>query len=108
MTDTRKEKVVALAEKFRKAKHGDTTKWASAEDMHLAVVALNHFDETVEYEYAIKRSSVLKPHMEYIMGDYWGWKAEREASLGDYQKLGSPLIKYWLVRRRKAGPVEDA
>lgn len=60
----------------------------------------------IEYEYAIMRNSIMKPNLEFIMGDYWGWQSEREASLKDYRKLGSPLIKYWLVRRRKAGPIE--
>jgi hypothetical protein len=65
-----------------------------------------------EYEYAIQMERTLGPGEPYIMGRHWGSDEEYWGSLEDRQTelnwylAEFPNSKFWLVRRRKAGPVE--
>lgn len=63
-------------------------------------------DEKVEYEYAVQRTSLNNDRL-YIIGDYWGEKEER-ASIHKALSADESPITYTLVKRRKAGKVEDA
>jgi hypothetical protein len=62
------------------------------------------------YEYAIQRSNFVRTDRFFIVGDYWGEKEERTAAFRGFQKpnAGGSKITYKLVKRRKAGPIEDA
>ncbi len=59
-----------------------------------------------EYEYAVKRTSPTG-NSEWVIGDYWGDYEDRSSALADFKELNRGGLRYWLVRRRKAGPVED-
>lgn len=58
------------------------------------------------YEYAIQRTSITRPGEAFIVGNYWGEREERQTALDGLPSLDGNAIKYWLVRRLKAGPVE--
>jgi len=58
------------------------------------------------YEYAVQRSSITRPGVEFIVGNYWGEREERQTALDGFVSLNGNAVKYWLVRRLKAGPVE--
>lgn len=119
----RKDSVKALAEKFREAKNGDTTKWHSAEDLHLALVALKHFEESVKYEYALMPT--------YLSGcgcpcggakdfepDKVVWGSERGAERCLFEAVMTETgrriteqskhsFEHRIVKRRRAGPLEE-
>lgn len=59
--------------------------------------------EPIEYEYAVKRNSLVRPELVFTVGDYWGDYDERLKALREFQEhtgRGSK-IKYALARRRK-------
>lgn len=66
--------------------------------------------EKPEYEYAIQTEDLwAKP---YVIGrhwggtgEYWGSREDRQTELDWYHSEFDPS-SYWLVKRRKAGPVE--
>lgn len=58
------------------------------------------------YEYAVQRTSLLDDGREFILGNYWGEREERETALKGMQMVSAGYIKYRLVKRRKPGPVE--
>lgn len=111
----RKEEVTALGRKLNEARLGEAEKWPSALDLHLAVVALNYVAETAEYEYNIERTS-LDFGNAHVWFDVWMTKDEAEDSLAGYNEaeeeheveFGHRYATYRMVKRRKAGPVEDA
>lgn len=113
MTDPRKEEVDALAGKFREARHGYKNKWPSAEDRHLAIVALNHLAEATKYEYGIQYFDADGKW--YVIGEWYGYGLlnfwtdieDREQYLDDLL-IDYPETTFMLVKRRKAGPVEHA
>jgi hypothetical protein len=57
-----------------------------------------------EYEYAIERT-IVGPGRPTICGDWWSPRDEVNIGLLD---LNTERTHYRLVKRRKAGPVEDA
>lgn len=62
--------------------------------------------EPVEYEYAVERTSLMRPDQTFIVGNYWGDLEERQDSLDGLEALNGTSVKYWMVKRRKAGKVE--
>lgn len=106
----RRAEVLLLARKLRTAKTGSTEGLLSAEDMHLAVVALNHFEESAEWEYAVQTTD--HTGKAFHPGEL-GWVSTIE---GAEDILTSRLERWkerkvdWtakIVKRRKAGAVEE-
>ena len=69
------------------------------------------FEEFLEfavdrYEYAAKRTSIANPGLSLIVGSYWADRADRERFVKDMQECQT-RDRYSLVRRLKAGPVEE-
>ncbi len=62
--------------------------------------------DPVEYEYAVERTSLMRPDQTFIVGNYWGDLEERQDSLDGLEALNGTSVKYWMVKRRKAGKVE--
>lgn len=61
----------------------------------------------VEYEYAVQRTSAMGRPGFFVIANYWGDKEEREEAYNALLQYPSP-VEYKLVRRRKAGEIEDA
>lgn len=77
----------------------------------LVISLANHIEaleDDVEYEYAIMRSSLVVPGLDFVVGDFWGDKDERDGQLKKLTERPNTAIKYWLIKRRKAGKVENA
>lgn len=71
---------------------------------HLA----SHVIETLElgdYEYAIERTVLSGELGPVIVGEYWHTREDVNEKLLD---LTSDRVSYRMVKRRKAGPAEDA
>lgn len=105
----RRAEVLALARKLRTAKTGSTEGLLSAEDMHLAVVALNHFDESAEFEYAVH---VTYPdgRVGYLSTHDWGGLINTQRNLANREEMwGWQKVANVgkIVKRRKAGGIED-
>lgn len=60
-----------------------------------------------EYEYAIMRSSTSDPGLKVIVGDYWGEREERETQLKNLTKVAVNPVEYRLIKRRRAGEIEN-
>ncbi len=62
--------------------------------------------DPVEYEYAVERTSLMRPDQTFVVGNYWGDLEERQEALDGLEALNGTSVKYWMVKRRKAGKVE--
>lgn len=62
--------------------------------------------EPVEYEYAVERTSLMRPDQTFFVGNYWGDLEDRQDALDGLEALNGTSVKYWMVKRRKAGKVE--
>ena len=76
----------------------------SGADYHAAIIAVKALDEDVEYEYAVQiitgpRAGDLVP--------LWSDRKDRQDFIDDLYEY-SDAHNYKLVKRRNAGPVEDA
>lgn len=60
-----------------------------------------------ECEYAVMRNNLVNPNKSYIVGNFWSDKADRESLLESLSKVPPNNIDYKLVKRRKAGEIED-
>lgn len=60
-----------------------------------------------EYEYAVRRVSLNKPGMTYIVGNFWSDRDDREQFLHAVNFMATDGLTYRLVRRKKAGPEEE-
>lgn len=57
------------------------------------------------YEYAILRTLVGSPERPRIVGEFWATREETNEGL---LNLSTDRVTYKLVKRKKAGPIEDA
>lgn len=118
MSEERDPRVVAVAEKlalaypygFNYVKSGP-----SGADYHAAIVAVKALDEMAEYEYSVVETYLLldqdtsEPHHWYDKAKAEEWLKSCEAAYASARLEGKPVnFTSKIVKRRKAGKVEDA
>lgn len=78
----------------------------------IIVELLDELEQVPEYEYAMQFRTgagewiTADKHNEQVLPDFWGTKEERTEKMEYFQKA-YPHIPFRLIKRRKAGPVED-
>ena len=121
MDKQRDPRVQAIADKLaRDCPYGSSETYkvgapTSAADYHAARIAVKTLDEMAEYEYNIERTS-LEHGTSHVQYHVWFSKDVAEDELSGFIEAeeiheaehGYRYATYRLVKRRKAGEVEDA